>query len=245
MGVSVNAGGDDLLGTSGNLNDATTNVINTDGSTPVGYTPQQIRAAYGINQITFGSTPGTGTGQTIAIIDPYDDPDIASDVAEFDQLFDLPSINLTVVNQQGASSPLPATDPTGDSEYEEALDVEWAHAIAPGANIVLVECNSNTDSDLFTGASTAAALSGVSVVLMSFVWQRIQQRDVVRQPLHHPERSPGRDFRRRRRAERNGHLPCRITQRGRGRRHQFVSQCGQFLRRRNRLVFDQWRPQPV
>ncbi len=166
-GVSVTAGGDDLLGTSGDLDDVNSNVIDSNGSTPVGYTPQQISAAYGINQITFGSTSGTGTGQTIAIIDPYDDPNIASDVAEFDQLFDLPSINLTVVNQQGASSPLPATDPTGDAEYEEALDVEWTHAIAPGANIVLVECDTDADSDLFAGASTAAGLSGVSVVLMS------------------------------------------------------------------------------
>jgi subtilase family serine protease len=88
-------------------------------------------------------------------------------VAEFDQLYDVQSINLTVVNQLGASSPLPAADPTGDSEFEEALDVEWTHAVAPGARIVLVECNSNADSDLFAGAATAAALPGVSVVLMT------------------------------------------------------------------------------
>ena len=167
-GVSVNAGGDFLTVTSGTLSSANTNVINTDGTMPIGYTPQQIGAAYGINQITFGSTSGTGTGQTIAIVDPYDDPNIASDVSHFDQLFNLPSINLTVVNQHGASSPLPATDPTGAWEYEEALDVEWTHAIAPGANIVLVECNSSADSDLFAGVSTAAARSGVSVVLMSW-----------------------------------------------------------------------------
>ena len=166
-GVSVNAGGDDLLATSGDLKDAATNVINSNGLTPVGFTPQQICAAYGINQIRFGSTLGTGKDQTIAIVDPYDDPNIASDVAEFDQMFNLASINLTVVNQEGASAPLPAADPTGDSEYEEALDVEWTHAIAPGANIVLVECDSDADSNLFAGASTAAALSGVSVVLMS------------------------------------------------------------------------------
>ena len=166
-GVSVNAGGSDLRGSGANLTAAVTNVIYTDGGVPLGYTPQQIRSAYGIDQITFGSTPGTGTGETIAIIDPYDDPDIRGDVAAFDQLYDLPTINLTVVNQQGVSSPLPAPDPTGDSEFEEALDVEWTHAIAPGARIVLVECNSNADSDLFAAASTAAALSGVSVVLMS------------------------------------------------------------------------------
>ena len=52
---------------------------------------------------------------------------------------------------------------------EEALDVEWAHAIAPGASIVLIECNSAGLQDLLdAGARTAASLPGVSVVSMSF-----------------------------------------------------------------------------
>src|SRR5437660_2827443 len=43
---------------------------------PVGYTPAQIRHAYGFDQITFGSVKGDGSGQTIAIVDAYDDPNI-------------------------------------------------------------------------------------------------------------------------------------------------------------------------
>ena len=67
---------------------------------------------------------------------------------------------LTVLNQNGQSTSLPATDPSGAGadnwEVEEALDVEWAHAIAPGAQIVLVEANSQSLSDLMAGVVTAA-----------------------------------------------------------------------------------------
>ena len=54
------------------------------GSTASGYTPAQIRAAYGFNNVSFGSTAADGRGQTIAIIDAYNDPNIASDLAAFD-----------------------------------------------------------------------------------------------------------------------------------------------------------------
>ncbi len=56
---------------------------------PVGYTPAQIAAAYGFNNIKFGSVVGNGAGQTIAIVDAYDDPDIAADLASFDKQFGL------------------------------------------------------------------------------------------------------------------------------------------------------------
>ena len=74
----------------------------------------------------------------------------------------------------GSTTNLPGTDPAGAGnaqgnwEVEEALDVEWAHAIAPGATIILVECNSNSGADLFMGVTTAASLPGVSVVSMSW-----------------------------------------------------------------------------
>ncbi|MFX8895339.1 hypothetical protein ABTM96_19600, partial [Acinetobacter baumannii] len=66
----------------------------------------------------------------------------------------------------------PAVDPTAnkanDWEVEESLDVEWAHALAPGANIILVEANSASYADLMTAVHTAASLPGVSVVSMSW-----------------------------------------------------------------------------
>ena len=66
---------------------------------PVGYTPQQIRAAYGFDKIAFGSISGDGAGQTIAIVDAYDDPGLVdssaasfstSDLGQFDREFNLP-----------------------------------------------------------------------------------------------------------------------------------------------------------
>src|SRR5208282_5066719 len=68
--------------------------------------------------------------------------------------------------------PLPGADPSGPGtdnwEVEAALDVEWAHAIAPGAMIVLVEANSQSLSDLMAAVATAASQPGVSVVSMSW-----------------------------------------------------------------------------
>src|SRR5690242_12446714 len=64
--------------------------LEPDAATGVGgYTPQQIRHAYGYDQVTFsdGNVQADGSGQTIAIVDAYDDPNIASDLAIFDRQF--------------------------------------------------------------------------------------------------------------------------------------------------------------
>ncbi len=143
-----------------------------------GFSPQQILNAYGISQTQFGTIQGDGTGQTIAIVDAYDDPGLvstssaafsSSDLAQFDRQFGLPDPpSFTKLGQDGSTN-LPGTDSTHNWEIEESLDVEWAHAIAPAASIVLVECNSATFQDLVqTGVRTAADLPGVSVVSMSF-----------------------------------------------------------------------------
>ncbi len=146
----------------------------------VAYTPAQILSAYGVNDLALD-----GTGQTIAIVDAYDDPDIFQAVDAFDNQFGLTgsgptlynqygpaSSFLTVLNQNGQSTALPGTDPNGSGtdnwEVEESLDVEWAHAVAPGAQIVLVEANSQSLSDLMTAVATAASQPGVSVVSMSW-----------------------------------------------------------------------------
>jgi len=79
---------------------------------------------------------------------------------------------LIVLNQSGQATSLPSTDPNGPGtdnwEVEEALDVEWTHAIAPGAQIILVEANSQSLSDLMAGVATAATQPGVSV--LSITW---------------------------------------------------------------------------
>ncbi len=125
------------------------------GSSISGYTPAQIRAAYGFNNVSFGSTAADGRGQTIAIIDAYNDPNITSDLAAFDSKFGIAApASFKIVNQNGGTS-LPGTDPSQGWEGETALDVEWAHAIAPGANILLVEANNASDSNLFAAVNYA------------------------------------------------------------------------------------------
>jgi subtilase family serine protease len=145
----------------------------TDGATPfsspspTGTTPAQIRQAYGFNQITFnnGTVAGDGTGETIAIVDAYDDPNIANDLHQFDVRFGLPDPTFTKVNQNGGST-TPAADAGWASEI--ALDVEWAHAIASKANILLVEANDNSYTNLFAAVRYAAQQAGVVVVSMSW-----------------------------------------------------------------------------
>jgi CARDB len=149
---------------------------------PTGLTPSQIRGAYGLGDygsspITFGGIQGDGTGQTIAIIDAYDDPTALVDLQHFDAQFGLPDPpSFTKVNEHGGAT-LPGTDPDGPLsvtghnswELEESLDIEWSHVIAPQANIVLVECDSASSFDLIlTGVATAETLSGVSAISMSF-----------------------------------------------------------------------------
>ena len=107
------------------------------------FTPAQIAQAYGFNGITFSGNAGNGSGETIAIVDAYNDPNIQTDLNTFDTQFGLPATTVTRYNENGGQS-FPASDSTGGWELEESLDVEWAHAVAPGANIILVEASSAT-----------------------------------------------------------------------------------------------------
>ncbi len=144
-------------------------------SAPTGLTPAEISHAYGFDQTFVNGVIGNGAGETIAIIDTYNDPNIVGDLHAFDQQFGLPDPpNLTVVNQSGGSN-LPGTDPAGAGnpkgtwELEESLDVEWSHALAPDANILLVEANSATNTNLLADAANyARGVTGVAVVSMSF-----------------------------------------------------------------------------
>ena len=133
-------------------------------SGPAGYTPQQIQNAYGIDQITFsgGKVAGNGAGQTIAIVTAYKDPNIKSDLATFDSEFGLSAPANFTVDNLGATT----TDPGW--ALETSLDVEWAHSVAPGANIILVEAPSDSLSALFSAVNYARYQPSVSVVSMSW-----------------------------------------------------------------------------
>src|SRR5579884_3752203 len=135
---------------------------------PAGLSPQQVSQAYGFNQITFnnGTIVGNGSGQTIAIVDAYNQPNIARDLQTFDSTYGLPAPpTFVVVNQNGGGN-LPASDQGWG--LEESLDVEWAHAMAPGANILLVEANSASYADLITAVNYARNQPGVSVISLSW-----------------------------------------------------------------------------
>jgi subtilase family serine protease len=135
-------------------------------SGPSGLTPAQVKAAYGFSSVKFGSVVGNGAGETIAIVDAYNDPNIKSDLAKFDTTFGLAAPpSFKVVNQSGGSA-LPQND-TGWSG-EIALDVEWAHAIAPAANILLVEAGSATTSSLDAALDFARNATGVVAVSNSW-----------------------------------------------------------------------------
>ncbi|MFI5460697.1 MAG: hypothetical protein ACHRXM_35230 [Isosphaerales bacterium] len=138
---------------------------------PSGLTPSQITGAYGLSAIKFTSSTGTtvtgdGTGETIALIETYHDPNIQSDLATFDAKFNLPNPTLTVVNQAGGQT---------DSGWalEESLDVEMAHSIAPGASILVVEAAPSYSAtqelqDLLNAVNTARNTAGVVAVSMSW-----------------------------------------------------------------------------
>ena len=138
------------------------------GTTVAGYTPAQMQAAYGLSGLTFnsGKTGATGAGQTIAIVDAYNDPDIAADLATFSTKFALATASLTVVSQTGSTTALPATNASWAQEI--SLDVEWAHAIAPAAKLLLVEAKSSGTADLLAGVSYARTVSGVAAVSISW-----------------------------------------------------------------------------
>jgi hypothetical protein len=152
---------------------------------PSGYSPQQIEGAYGINGITFsgGTKTGDGAGQTIAIVDAYNDPNIASDLARFDSEFGLSAPPSFTVDNLGASTA------NAGWALETALDVEWAHAIAPEANIVLVEAASSSLGSLFSAVNDARQLPGVSVVSMSWgtqeFWGESQYDSLFTTPAGH------------------------------------------------------------
>jgi hypothetical protein len=136
-------------------------------SGPTGLIPSQIRHAYGFDQIAFanGTVAGDGSGTTIAIVDAYDDPNIAGDLHQFDVRLGLPDPTFTKVNQTGGTTP---PSPNHGWAGEIALDVEWAHAIAPGANILLVEANDNSNTNLYAAVRYAASQLGVVAVSMSW-----------------------------------------------------------------------------
>jgi subtilase family serine protease len=103
------------------------------------YQPGQLRTAYHLPAVYAKGIPGKGA--TIAIVDPFGSPTIKSDLATFDKQFGYPAPpEFTIITPAGA---IPKFSPSNTSMVswagETTLDVEYAHALAPGASILLVE----------------------------------------------------------------------------------------------------------
>jgi subtilase family serine protease len=128
------------------------------------YTPQEIRSAYGINQAALpNGQAAMGAGQTIAIVDAYHNPNIQSDLATFDSGYGLAAPPSFRQVQMGG-----VTQVNTGWAGETALDVEWAHAVAPQAKLLLVEAASASYSDLLAAVRYAASQPGVVAVSMSW-----------------------------------------------------------------------------
>jgi subtilase family serine protease len=112
------------------------------------YGPAQIRAAYGVDKLAkYGLN---GAGRTIVIVDAFQSPTVAADLASFDSIFGLPAPKLNIIAPDGLT---PFDQSNADQTNwagEISLDVEWSHAIAPAATIDLVLAKSDQDADILS-----------------------------------------------------------------------------------------------
>jgi subtilase family serine protease len=131
------------------------------------YDPYQMRTAYGVDKLIAAGY--NGRGKTIVIVDAFQDPNIVAQLNTFDAYYGLTPMNAgrgTPTFAQVSPEGLPVYD-AGWSE-EISLDVLWAHAIAPGANIVLEQAKDNNDSSLIKALNDAVNKKRGDVVSMSF-----------------------------------------------------------------------------
>jgi subtilase family serine protease len=120
--------------------------VGTGTTSPTGLSPAQIRSAY-----SWPTKSTAGAGETIAIVDANDDPSAEADLAAFDHQYGLPACTtangcFTKVDASGGTNYPPFNNGWA---FEISIDVQWAHAVAPGAKILLVEAQSESGDHLF------------------------------------------------------------------------------------------------
>jgi hypothetical protein len=120
-----------------------------------GYGPSSLQSAYALPSSTAGS------GETVAVVDAFDDPDAASDLATYRSDWGLPACGtgcFEKVNENGATSPLPSAAGSTGWDVEESLDIDMVSAICPLCHIILVEASSADTADLGAGVNAAVSL---------------------------------------------------------------------------------------
>ena len=124
-------------------------------------TPASLACIYNLVPQSAGCNPNVvttnpwGGSRAIAIVDAFDYPEAAADLAYFNAQFGVGTSSFTVVYANGVEPP---EDPSGGWEIEESLDIEYSHAMAPNAKLFLVEAASNFDVDLYKAIGVATQL---------------------------------------------------------------------------------------
>jgi hypothetical protein len=133
-----------------------------------GYGPSQFQAAYNLT----AASAADGSGTTVAVVDAYNDPTAAADLATYRSAAGLPALTsgqFTQYNQNGQTSPLPATAPASDDwTLEESLDVDMVSAICPLCKIDLVEATNDTGTGLYVAEESAATTLGAKYISNSW-----------------------------------------------------------------------------
>jgi subtilase family serine protease len=149
---------------------------------PTGLGPNQIQSAYKLAGLN-------GSGRTVAIVDAFNDPKAASDLATFRKAYGLSACTTAngcfkQVNQNGATSPLPSGD-YGWAE-EESLDVDAVSSACPTCHILLVEASSASTSALATAENSAAKAAGVVAISNSYGGSEASSETSTDKSYNHP-----------------------------------------------------------
>ena len=151
---------------------------------PSGYGPADLQSAYKLA----AASSSSGSGQTVAIVDAYDDPNAESDLGVYRSTYGLPSCTTAngcfhKVNQTGTAGSYPTADAGWATEI--SLDIEMVSAICPQCHILLVEANSANQSDLSAAEDTAAGL-GANAISNSYGGSEASSETASDSSYNHP-----------------------------------------------------------
>ncbi|HEV2370952.1 MAG TPA: S53 family peptidase [Streptosporangiaceae bacterium] len=155
-------------------------------TTPTGLGPSQIKKVYHLS-----TTPKSGAGQVIAIVDAFRDPHGLSDLNTFNKQYGMPALTTCKsLSQPGAcfeeANPQGVPAVSAGWVGEESLDIEWAHAEAPGAKIILVQAKSPTTQNLFGAVKYANTTIKATEVSMSWGGSELANETTFDADFTHP-----------------------------------------------------------